>query len=428
MRTRHAVAQLDDVARIPRPARPAILFCIFTSFGYGHLSRLHRVARALLTRVSVDAYVIGCQPGFTLGGPVDGLHEVDLPAPTFATAAPLRELPALADQRGLTHEMSAEALSVHKSRLLLALVRRLQPVAIAIDSFPFAAAPGRDAAECEESLAYLATHAPETLRCAGFRGIASVALDAGGRDECRRLVETYLDLLLLYVDGRERDEFFDAHPHLRSIAARTRFVGYVAPQPGPRIGAPGTTGTRVLATFGAGVDGYDKVRLACDAALLLAARRPDATLDVVTGGRLPEALWNRLVADYGRHGAIRLARFVPDLAESLGQYDLVIAMGGYNTCVELYGAGTRAIALPRVSATNREQWEEARKFQRYGGIDHVLDSAATSPAALAALMTDMLAAPPATRLPLAMCGADTAAAILHEELERRGALPSHAGD
>ena len=62
MRTRHAVAQLDDVARIPRPTRPAILFCIFTSFGYGHLSRLHRVARALLTRAPVGAYVIGCQP------------------------------------------------------------------------------------------------------------------------------------------------------------------------------------------------------------------------------------------------------------------------------------------------------------------------------------------------------------------------------
>ena len=43
-------------------------------------------------------------------------------------------------------------------------------------------------------------------------------------------------------------------------------------------------------------------------------------------------------------------------------------------------------------------------------------------------MTDMLAAPPATRLPLDMRGAETAAAILHEELERRGALPPHAGD
>lgn len=419
---RHAVANLDDVERVPLPARPAVVFCIYTSFGYGHLSRLQRVARALLARAPVDTYVIGCQPNFTLGEPIERLHEIDLPAPTLASDAPLRELPQPSDLRGVTPAMSSEELSAHKGHLLLALVRRLRPAAIALDSFPFSPVPGRDVAECEEALAHLAAHAPATFRCGGFRGIPSAVVDAARSAECRRLIEAYLDLLLIYIDGREREDFFAAHPHLRPVADRIRCVGYVAPPSRPRTRRPGASGARILATFGAGVDAYDKIRLACDATRLLAATRPDVRLDVVTGGRLPETLYDQLVADYGARDAIRLDRFVPGLAERLDRYDLVISMAGYNTCVELYAAGGRSIALPRRSETNLEQWAEALKFHAHGGIDHVLDSAATSPAALAALMADTLAAPPSVRAPLDMRGADAAAEILRGELERRGAV------
>ena len=418
---RHQVTGLPDVFRVPLPARPSVFFVVFTSFGYGHLTRSHRVARELVARAPVDAHVIGCQPSFTVGDGAAAVHEIDLPAPIVVEKEALGDLPAPPELRGLTPAMSMPELSAHKSQLLLGLARRLRPRAIVIDSFPFAQTPGRDAAECAETLAYLGAHSPGTLRCAGFRGVESLTRDAIQGTTCRRLIERHLDLLFIYMDPREREGFFAAHPFLRPIAAKTRFVGYVAP-PSRRRPARPSRGTRLLATFGAGVDSSGKIRLVCDAFLSLAAVRPDLTLDVVTGARLGEAHYRALVADYGDRAGLRITAFAPGLATRLDEYDLVVGMGGYNTCVELYSSGTRSIVMPRVSPTNQEQWHEALKFQAYGGIDRVVDSSATSPNALGRLIADTLAAPPATRVPLDTGGGAATAEILHAELSRLGAF------
>ena len=417
---RHGVTDPADVLRVPVPTRPPALFVVFTSFGYGHLMRSHRIARELVARAPVDAYVIGCHPSFSFG---DGaaVHEIDLPAPVVIEKEALSELPAPPELQGLTPSMSMPELSALKSQLLLALARRLRPRAIVIDSFPFAQTPGRDAAECVETLAYLGAHSPGTLRCAGFRGVESLTRDAIQGTTCRRLIEQHLDLLFVYMDPREREGFFSAYPFLRPIAAKTRFVGYVAPPPAARRAEP-RRGTRLLATFGAGVDSYRKVRLACDAFAILAAARPELTLDVVTGARLGEAHYRALSGDYGQLSGLHLATFAPGLAARFDEYDLVIGMGGYNTCVELYCADTRGIVLPRVSPTNQEQRHEALKFQAYGGIDHVIDSSATSPEGLARLIVRTLGAPPAIRAPLDIGGASATAEIVHDELSRRGAF------
>ena len=421
MSTRYRVNDLVDIEAIPPPRRPTALFGMYTAFGYGHLARGQRLARAFAARTGFDAYVFGHHPSFRLDGLPETVHEVDLPGPVVLhSREPLDDLPGPAQTRGLTPAMSIAELSAHKSRLLLGLARRLQPCVIVIDHFPFSTNTGRDVAECAATLEYLRDALPQTLRCASYRGLYTLKYGAA-QETCRPLVERYLDLLIVCVDPREAAQFYDAHPFLRPVEARIRFVGYVAPPPA-EPGCRTMAGSRILATFGAGVDAYRKIRLVCDAFRILTAARSDLTLDVLTGEGLPEGAFREIETLYGDPPRLRILRFVPALATRLAEYDLIIAMAGYNACVELYQARTRAIVLPRISPRS-DQVVLARKFHAHGGIDHVVDSGATSPEAFAQLLDLTLQAPPSPRKPLDLGGANATAALLHAELRQRAGAP-----
>jgi predicted glycosyltransferase len=412
---RYRVADLPDIEAIPRSGRPTALFGIYTVFGYGHLARCHRLAEAFAARTSFDTYIFGTHPTVRLGEDTPRILEVDLPGPVLrAPAEPLDDLPDTADVRGSAPGMSVAGLSALKSRLLLALAQHLEPRVVIVDHFPFAMSTGRDMAECDATLRYLRDTTPATLRCAGYRGRCS-RKDEAAQDECRRLVERYLDLLFVYVDPREREDFFDRHPLLRPIEARLRFVGYVAPPRGEEVRRDPTR-TRILATCGAGIDGYPSIRLACEAFRILASTRSDLALDVVTGEGLPDGARQELEA---RYPEVRMTRSRPALWKHLAEYELVFAMGGYNTCTELHQSGTRSVVLPRRSTRRTDQFEFARTFQVYGGIDHVVDRRTTSPETLARLMAACLAAPPARREPVDLGGAGATAELLSAELERR---------
>ena len=105
-----------------------------------------------------------------------------------------------------------------------------------------------------------------------------------------------------------------------------RFVGYVAPRL-DRVDRRASDRSRLLATFGSGLDAYRLIRLVCDAFRLLAATRSDVTLDVVTGASLPDRAFEELVATYDSR-RLRVIRLVPALATHLPGYDLVVSMVG----------------------------------------------------------------------------------------------------
>ena len=422
MSTRYRVVDLPDIEAIPLSGGPTALFGIYTTFGYGHLARCHRVAEAFAARTSFDTYVFGSHPSFRFDANAARAFEVDLPRPVLrASAEPQDDLPDPAEVRGIEPEMTMAELSAHKSRLLLALAQHLKPRVLLVDHFPFSIITGRDAAECEATFQYLRDTAPATLRCGGYRGLNNPKDDAE-QTECRRLVERYLDLLLVYVDPREREDFFDRHPFLRPVEARVRFLGYAAPLPEEGAGRDPTR-TRILATFGAGIDSYRSIRLACEAFRLLSATRSGLALDVVTGEGLADGALREIVSLYADADRLRVIRSMPALGRHLSEYDLVISMSGYNACTELYRSNTRSIVLPRVSPRRTEQTEHARKFQAYGGIDHVVEPRATSPEALARLMATTLAAPASPRKPLDLGGAPATAQLLQAELQRRSVPP-----
>lgn len=391
----------------PRPGHPAVLFHTTSNFGHGHTARLLRIARELVRQVPCEVFVVA--PHADLDGPGSGgVHHLSLPRAVPLDQPDWGKRPATVGVEGGV--VPAAELPARCSTLLVALARHLQPRAVLIDQFPMSVI--KNVAECVEMLSALRREAPRTLRCAGFRGVQRHPKAPEEEAAIVRLIEEYVDVVLVHVDEREREDLLREHRFLAALEPRLAFTGYVAPPACPGEAEP----RRALATFGSGIDAYLKLRLACDGFLHFAARHPGWRLDVVTGDRFPEAARRDIDARYGAAAGVTITDFVPGLAERLSRYALVLAMGGYATCVELYQAGTRSIVMPRDEPMDREQVGQARKFWAYGAIDRVLDAAAITPADLAQAMEEVLASPRRTRVPLDAGGAAASAAILAKAL------------
>lgn len=392
-----------DVAALPRPEHPAVLFHTTSRFGHGHTARSLRIARELVRQARCDAFVVAPDADLD-GGGLAGVHRLSFPRAVPLDQPDWGQHPILIGAEG--EAVPAAELPARWSALLAALGRHLRPRAVLIDQFPMSVA--RNVAECVEMLSFLRQESPQTLRCAGFRGVQRYRKPPEEEAAIVRLLEEYIDVLFVHVDERERDGLLREHRFLAALESRLAFTGYVAPPPCSGEAEP----RRALATFGSGIDAYPKLRLACEGFLHFAARHPGWRLDVVTGDRFPEAARRDIDARYGAAPGVTITDFVPGLAERLGRYALVLAMGGYATCVELYQSGARSIVIPRDEPRDNEQVGEARKFVAYGAIDRVLDAAATTPADLAQAIEDVLASPRRERVPIDVNGAAATAAIL----------------
>ena len=405
------INEVADVAVLPQPPRPTFFFFTFSTYGYGHVSRCHKIARDFVTRAPFDAHVISSHPDFQTGEENPRIHEVGLPPFVFGGSEPPSDYPC--SLPGTPADVVETDLLHHKSRLLLALVGRLAPRGILIDHFPFP--PQKASAECEDTLAYLRRDSPATLRCAGFRGVMPRPY---GREDQRFIEQPlgdYVDLFFIYMDESERNDFLAAYPFLGSLETRMRFVGYVCP---PRTSLAAQPGT-MLATFGGGVDAYRKIHLVCEAFLTFADRHPGYAFQVVTGTRLPDGGYQEIVRRYDGRSGIRVTAFLPGLAARLGSFELVLTMGGYNALTELYQSSTCSVVLPRISPHHNEQLIQAQKFRRHGVVGPVVDAATTTPEALARVMEETLSAPRSVQRPLTDQGSRIVADLLRNELSRR---------
>ena len=147
--------------------------------------------------------------------------------------------------------------------------------------------------------------------------------------------------------------------------------------------------------------------------------QPGFSLHVVTGGQLPDKGYREVVRRVAGRADVRLSRVVPGLARRLNHYRLVISMGGYNACTELYQASTREHRPPAVRARLRRANGAGSEVPqgRGGRLDHGRRGELAW--LLAEVMARALAAPPSPRLPVDVGGADATAKSLASEPARR---------
>jgi predicted glycosyltransferase len=167
-------------------------------------------------------------------------------------------------------------------------------------------------------------------------------------------IDEFYERVLVYG----QPDIFDARTAYRfppGVAARVRYVGYVAaPTPPARLPHPGERPV-VLATIGAGEDGASVLE-----AFIAAARRQRWRAIAVTGPHLPAEARDRLEAAAEEAG-VEIHVFLPNLAHLIATADALVSMGGYNTLLEAITAGTPTVCVPRV-VPRTEQLMRARAF------------------------------------------------------------------
>lgn len=112
----------------------------------------------------------------------------------------------------------------------------------------------------------------------------------------------------------------------------------------------------VLCTVGGGQDGY---RLASTFAR---ASFPQGMMGVlITGTMMPAAEYEALQQIAARRDDLCVIRFVPNPLTLLQRAHSVVAMGGYNTTIEILSLHKRALIIPRISP-RQEQWIRASRL------------------------------------------------------------------
>lgn len=223
--------------------------------------------------------------------------------------------------------------------------------------------------------------APETVR---ERWHLEGAFDA---------VEEHFDQVLVYGS---RNVFDVAHEYAwpAAVRDRLRYCGYVsspAPDtPGEELrrrylGAHEHDGQLVVAMAGGGADAVELFDTLVTAAPEVLAGRRGAVV-VITGPFFPAEERTRLTALAGP--GVTVLTSVPDALSYMRAADLVVAMAGYNTTVELLTTGARALLVPR-RGPSAEQQMRASRFAARGWVRWLppeqLDPASLADAVAAAL-------------------------------------------
>ena len=221
---RFSVNEVSDVAMIPPPRRRAVLLFGHAGFAYGHVSRCRKIARRLVE--SSRSTPTSCRHARNTSRRKTTRRSTrccsrlsgSVPPPSSRSASRSRIAPARWPR---SHGPALRA----RGRLLHALAIRLGPHAVLLEGFPFVR-PLQALEECGPTLAYLRQRSPQTLRCAGFNGVATSLWMGEHASLVERVLREQVDRLRLR-GSRRTDGSVRAVPWLQPIEAKVRLTGYV---------------------------------------------------------------------------------------------------------------------------------------------------------------------------------------------------------
>jgi len=399
-------------ARSPqRPLR--ILTYSHDSVGLGHLRRSVTMAGAMVSGGrNVHALCLTGSPVPDLFPLPPGCDLVKLPSIGKSPAGDYvaRRLP-----------ISTHAITRLRSDVITATVRSFHPDLLLVDH---TASGPRD--ELLPVLRRLSHEGLETRVVLGMRDVLDAPVMAR-RELARRqtfdVIRHYYDQVLIYGNRDVFDPTVE-YEFPADVAAKTLFTGAVVPPEAHLSRLPRKEGAppRILVTAGGGEDGYELLRSTI-AALRGPLRDVDLRATIVAGPLSQDETFRSLELAVCRNARIELTRCTSEMHTLLGQADLVIGMGGYNTVYECLARGVPLLAVPRTKP-RLEQWERCQRLAARGALRLVPSDAAHEPHRLAAAITEELSRDQARASVVACNGAETAARICLNVARCRGDLES----
>jgi len=337
---------------------------------------------------------------------IPGIIHINLPRYDFVGS----DIPAVIPRQDIVSslpELHISDLTLLRAQLLRAICMRTQPIAVYLDAYPFH--PGKSEKECGVLTSYIKKECPHVKIYSGFRGALSRPLSNHKQDRVCQLLDENVDELFVFVDPRDEEGAFKQAPFLKDVK-RTRIsacglVG-ISDMELPRH-EPASSGLWV-ASFGGGIDAFHKIEMVVEAFKRLSEFCTERRLTLSTGTRLPQKLFEKLIESSARDPRISIARHIPAIVNEYRNAELVICMGGYNSCTELLYTRAKTLVLPRISEENSEQLHEAQMIQKYGAIDQIVDVRRTSAIEFAVIIKDILRKKKARQLDVDLSGAISA--------------------
>ncbi len=379
-----------------------VLFYVQHLLGIGHLVRASAIARCMAEAGLAVDLVSGGMPVPGLGlGPVNLLQ---LP-PLRSGTGGFRDL---VDDTGSRVDGAWKA--ARRDRLL-ELFRDRAPDALVIEAFPF----GRRQMRFELAPLLDAAHArhPRPVVVASVRDILQVSRKPERDAETAATVNACFDHVMVHGDPR-LVRLEDSFSRAGEIADKLCYTGMVAAS---HPGGAGGTGQgegkgEVVVSVGGGAIGRELLFVAMQARPL--TRLGDAPWRLITGPNLADGDFSALAdaalaAD--TPSAVTVERHRDDFTELLAHCRVSVSHCGYNTAVDVLGAGCPSVMVPYSVGGETEQTARATRLAERRLIQMVGDSR-LSPQTLSRAIDAAMDAPPADANRIDLDGAAESARLV----------------
>jgi len=370
-------------ASTPRPQGARLMMYTQDGLGLGHLRRASSLAREFLRRhPSGWVLTTSDSPLGTL------LHDVPnhdyLKLPSIVKAGP-------GDWQALSSPLDFPQVRQLRSRLIAEAAAAFRPDVLLIDHMPHGAM-----GELVPTLE--AIHRPDTRVVLGLRDILDdpeIVRQRWRAEGAFDAVAEYFDEVLVYGS----QEVFDTcreYAWPDDLAQLVNYCGYLctpdAPEDPRRLRSRRLVdvprGQLIVAMAGGGADAHELMSTLLEALPQIIAHKP-CVLEVVTGPFMPDS--HRL--DLKRRAEslpVRMRTMVRNPLSRVAAADLVVAMAGYNTTMEILRIGTPALLVPR-RGPSREQRLRAQRFAERSWVSQ-LDPDELTPDRLAQAVIEALSA------------------------------------
>jgi predicted glycosyltransferase len=290
-----------------------------------------------------------------------------------------------------------------RKEIIRSAVTSFRPHVLLVDHMPHGAM-----GELLPALEELRRRGSDTQVVLGLRDILDAPETVRQRWEIEgayEVLERYYDTVLVYgqQDVYDLAKQYGLGP---SVARRVRYTGYVCTPDLPRYpararakylaNAPADT-KLLVAMAGGGADAYPMMRALIDALPAIQREQPSA-LAVVTGPFMPREQRRDLEARARATPGASVSMTVNDTLSYIAAADLVFAMCGYNTTMEILRSQTPAVLIPR-SGPSAEQRTRARLFAERGWVGLVEPEELSDAALVAATRKALAAGAPARPSP-----------------------------
>jgi predicted glycosyltransferase len=338
-------------------AYPRVLMYSQDGFGLGHMRRTHSIAGQLL-RVSPNAQILTLSDS-RLGeffGP-NRNHDY-LKLPSIVKVGP-------GDWHAVSLALPFAEIRVLRAEVIRTTVLHFKPHILLVDHMPHGAM-----GELLPALRALKAAGAKTKIVLGLRDILDAPAVVQHRwqvEGAYRAITRYYDRVLVY-GRREVFDLAEQYQFPSEVAKRLCYCGYVCTSASAQH-ADGTraqhlasraAGTQLIVSMaGGGDDAYPMMRALLDALPTIRARRR-CVLVLIVGPFMPLEAQQDL-QERAQGLPVCILSSVADTPSYIAAADLVVAMAGYNTTMEILQSGRRAILVPR-PGPSAEQRMRAQLF------------------------------------------------------------------